>query len=342
MHAVIVGSLPPCCNTGALNTSGIFLDWLACTFLNNNDIKALAIELGEPLCDEDKWGTGRLGYTEVWSIFGGWIAQNPDRIDMGVHLELPAKALDQLRLETKKTDTAIVTWLVDMGAKFTRLDVAFDVFSKNILDLDNISKAIKDGLCVSKWRTARAFSTYDLKDGTPIGGDGLGGFTFGSRSSRAYLRIYNKRQERITKVGECEHSYWARVEMEYKGENAVAVGKMTMHNNSLDWFGANLRYYLDIKEPGQTDENRSRWETATWWVALTASVKTRLPLLRKVVQDVVIASKRWIKEQVAPTLAFLLKWDGGDIRWISEIMQDGIARLSPKHRRVLDNQGQGA
>jgi DNA relaxase NicK len=228
-----------------------------------------------------------------------------------------------------------------MGAKFTRLDVAFDVFSKDILDLDDISKAIKDGLCVSKWRTAREFSTFNLKDGTPVGGDGLGGFTFGSRSSRAYLRIYNKRQERLTKAGECEHSYWIRVEMEYKSDNAIAVGKMTMHNKSLDWFGENLRYYLDIKASGQTDENRSRWTSVTWWVELTAMVKTRLPLARKIVQDVVIASKRWIKEQVAPTLAFLLKWDGGDILWISEIMQDGLTRLSAKQQRALSNQLEG-
>jgi len=338
MHDITGRQPSPCCNTGTPNTGGIFLDWLGCTFLNNGDIRALARELGEPLDDKRKWGTGKLGYTEVWSFFGGWIAQNLDRPDMGIHLELPAIALDQLRLETKKADVAIISWFANKGAKFTRLDVAFDIFSKDILDLADISTAIQQGLCVSRWRTAREFATYSLKDGTPVGGSDLGGFTFGSRSSRAYLRIYNKRQERIAKTGECERDYWVRVEMEYKGDNAIAVSEMTMRNSSLDWFGANLRYYLDIKEPGQTDENRSRWETASWWVSLTAMVKTRLPLLRKVVQNVVIASKRWIKEQVAPTLAFLLEWEGGDISWLSEVMQDGISRLSPRHQRVLENQ----
>jgi phage replication initiation protein len=341
MHTIAAGTLPPYGNTGAENTEGIFLDWIACTFLNNSDIKALASELGESLDDKAKWNVGRLGYTDVWPIFGGWIAQNLDRPDMGIHLELPGKALEQVRLETKKTDAAIVSWLDDKGAKFTRLDVAFDVYSQDVLDLDDVSKAIKDGLCVSRWKTAKEFSTYELKTGQAIGGDGLGGFTFGSRSSRSYLRMYNKRQERLTKTGECERKYWIRVEMEYKGENAIAVAKTTINNASLDWFGGNLRYYLDIKEAGQTDANRSRWASADWWVSLTATVKTRLPLARKIVQDVVIASKRWVKKQVAPTLAFLLKWDGGDIRWLSEIMQDALSRLSAKHQRVLNNQMEG-
>lgn len=338
MHVVTNNQPSPCSITGTPNTSGIFLDWLSCTFLQEFDIKALAIALGEQLDDKNKWNTGRLGYTEIWPIFTGWIGQNKDRPDMGIHLELSATALGQMRLETQKTDVQLVEWLDGMGAKFTRLDVTFDVYSRDVLDLDDISTAIKDGLCVSRWKTAKEFSTYALKDGQAIGGDSLGGFTFGARSSRAYLRMYNKRQERLTKTGECERKYWIRVEMEYKGENAIAVAKTTINNASLDWFGSNLRYYLDIKEAGQTDQNRSRWTSAVWWIELTATIKTRLPLLRKIVQDVVIASKRWIKEQVAPTLAFLLQFDGGDIRWISEVMQDGLSRLSAKHQRTLNNQ----
>ena len=342
MHTLTGTAASPLRNTGMQNTSGVFLDWLACTFLERFDIHVLARELGASLTGDAKWTKGAMGYTDVWSVFGGWIGINPQRPDMGIHFNLSAKALDQFRLATHKTDASIVNWLCALGAKFTRLDVAFDIYDKAMLDLEDIRDAINGGLCVSKWKKATTYDTRKLSDGTSIGGSDCGGFTFGSRSSQSYLRIYDKRQERLTKVGECERTYWVRIELEYKSKNAIAVSKLIVENASLDWFGANLRYYLDIKAPGQTDKNRSRWEAAGWWVTLTAAVKTRLPVVRKIVQDAIISAKRWIMHQVAPTLAFLLEIDGGDVQWIRDTMLNGKQKMSTKHKRVLANSTEGA
>lgn len=341
MHSVTDNRVPPAGHTGAQNTNGAFIDWLSCTFLDGDKAGTIAKELGQVLDDSTRWNTGAMGYTDVWSIFGGWIGENPDRPDMGVHLELPGRAMDTIRLQTRKTDVELVVWFVGLGAQFTRVDVAYDVFEQDKLDLAQIKQAIKDNLCVSRWRNAKEYATYRLNGGGYVGGCECGGFTFGSRSSRAYLRMYDKRQERLQKIGECDKPYWVRLEMEYKKENAQAVARMIQDTKGLDWYGANLRYYLDIKEPGQTDTNRSRLKTAAWWIELTDSIKTRLPLLKKVVQDAVLAAKRWIRDQVAPTLAFLTTYDGGDTAWLRDTMMDGQGRMSNKYIHILKAQEEG-
>jgi phage replication initiation protein len=315
---------------------------LACTFLDGDTIEDIALELGTRLEDSGKWRTGAQGYTDVWTVYGGWIGVNPDRPDMGVHLVLSGRALDQFRLETKKSDVDIILWFVGLGARFTRIDVAFDVYTKDVLDMEWLETSVKSGLCVSRWKTAKAYATYQLRDGQPVGGVACGGFTFGSRTSNAYLRVYDKRQERLSKTGECDKTHWIRLEMEYKKENAQAIVKLIQDDRSLNWLGANLRYYLDIKEGGQTDKNRSRWATAEWWVRLTSEIKTRLPVVKKVVQDVILSTKNWIKKQVAPSIAFIVQCDFGDVGWLYEVMGDGKARMSARHKRVLKEIEQGA
>lgn len=281
-------------------------------------------------------GVGWRGYTQVWVILGdGRVGFNPERADMGVHVDLPGRALDVLRMRAGfRTDLALLSALLGLGMKVSRVDFAADDVS-GVIDLDVIAAAVDAKHFTSRWRKARAEQDY-----ASVGGEWVSGrvIRFGSRTSRAYLRMYDKRFEQLGKGHEVFVDHWVRVELELKGERAQEACYRVVAEDGLDWLGGLLRWYLDFKVPG-VDKNVSRWAVCGWWLVFCGSIRTRLQRLVEQVLVTVDRVKAWIERQVAPSLAFVVAADGGDVGWLRSQIAEGRSRWSQVHLTALQAAG---
>lgn len=150
------------------------------------------------------------------------------------------------------------TLLRDAGAKFTRLDFAFD-FNSHGEDMRALSILAREML-----EDKRTTAFYQMQ-GKPSG------YTVGSRSSEFYIRVYDKALE------QGKEYRWIRAELEVKGDRAREFGatlstgflkaanylleraipaKTSLEDDILETFADGLKH--DTLPP-RTASNRERW-----------------------------------------------------------------------------------
>lgn len=89
---------------------------------------------------------------------------------------------------------------------------------------------------------------------------------------------------------------------------------------------------LDFKTVGE-DSNKSRWETAEWWLNfLDQASKSRIFISRNLQSIETVVD--WLSHQVAPSL-FVLQTVYGDAS-LFEMAKSGASRLKQKHIAMID------
>lgn len=266
---------------------------------------------------------GYNGYSKAAKVGSSCkVLWRPDRLDMGVHVVIPASGIAEMGVSFE----AICRDLHYVGLVASRFDFAADDFD-GLLDMDVI-RAKADG---KKEVVSRAKHVRELRD--LAGGSGETIY-FGDRESEMFVRVYDKRQERLDKGEKCEREHWIRVEPELKGARAHAAFLYVVthpegwHEAACGW----LRSHLDFKEPGE-DEQKSRWETSSWWLAFLANAaKLRLAIGEQV--KTVERVRRWVKKQVTPSLLVLGKTIGYE-ELFSDILE-AASRLSIEQEHMID------
>lgn len=297
------------------------IDWLAGT-ITKRKIGDVLQELKSILGEMSALEHGSYGYeSSALVLKSGRVYWHYGHPEMGVFVSLPSSALDNLDCSIE----ALVSDLNSLGMTFKRVDFAWDD-TTGLLDMKVIGSAIERGQFVTRWK----------RDNWNYQKNGKGGQTwsFGSRSSDSYLRIYDKAAEQNAK-GKTFFGHWVRVELELKDERANAAITEILANRS-GWrqkAGGWLLGLIDFKVPGQ-DSNRSRWQTASWWSAfLNFAQKARIFVSRWIpnAEDL----REWIEKQVTPSLFVLLEVIGWQnlLRMIGEASE----RLKEKHLRMIDN-----
>ena len=284
------------------------LDWLECTIVHRPAVQVLdelkSLFIGCSWTDLDRGG---LGYDRS-ALVGktGRVWWSTTRSDMGVHVSLPATFLDTCGVSPE----SLLVDLYNLCGKFTRIDFAADDFQGK-LDLKVIEEKTRNQTLVTRF-----------KQWTHVENN-FGGQTwsYGSRVSDSYIRIYDKAAEQKIQ------GHWIRVELELKHERAEAAGKFVVENRET-WGEAAcgwIRSSLDFKEES-SDENKSRWDTSDWWLGfLEHSAKVKL-FVTRVIQTV-DSIVQWIENQVAPSLYTLCMTVG----WqeVLRVVGDACGRLSP-------------
>lgn len=188
------------------------IDWLSGTFKNGASDLDLrrATQFGYPL---KTWvqTQPKFGYGQAFTHpLGHLVMANYSRPEMGVHLAFGGRALKSLA-EGGQYAVDLLDWMLQSGAKITRLDLAIDVFD---VEIDPAILATKTRVksapgSAKKWRVWRGEN---------------GGCTayIGSRKSEKFLRIYDKAAE----TGDKSRA-WTRFEIELKG-NAARAASMQM------------------------------------------------------------------------------------------------------------------
>jgi len=303
MNLNISEALPPVSNTGVVNTN-IVLDYLSFTVpfeqANFDKLHSLFDK-----ADVNVLTYGGMGYQSSATILdGGKMFWHSERREMGIHVRLNPKSLGMIAT----TPIGMLNIIYDLKGKITRFDLAFDDRS-GLLNLDEIHEKILAGDVVTRWRKVSRIS------GAGVGTSRKTGDTVnvGTRQSDAFLRIYDKKLERETKgVDVSNIEWWVRVELELKGDKAnefssilaqTAFGKS---QKSAGQLCASLLWgMIDFKDRDQSDTNKSRWPTSSFWrkfVGQASKMKLSIVEHEKTIDD----SKEWIDKIVGPTLAMIM------------------------------------
>ena len=316
------------------------VDWLTLTYQGVGVSRVLA-HFGNGVLLENYH---KNHYDRVWRLaVGGFCMTHSTRSDMGVCVSLPGRALDALRClwgvsadsDLVQRAVALVAGLPEASWSCSRLDVALDDCA-GALSLDVLADDVMSGRFTSLWHRDRIEVN---RRGRLVDGEGVEGIEirFGSRSSNTYLRIYDKRYERLCSgVDESVLPlHWVRAEVEFKGKQALAAVARLLDEGSLVWVGAVLRGHLEFRVPVRTDGNRRRWLVCSWWTAFLGGVRDRLHVLKEVAEQTVEHARAWLERQTPRSLALVVAADGGDLTWYRSLLAKGLKLLTPHQRAIL-------
>lgn len=289
------------------------IDWLEGTILGKNIDSALR-ELRDLFRDWQELERGGYGYEFAAIVCGsGRVYWSRARPEMGVHISMPSSAIDV----SGYSGESLLYILCNLGAKFTRVDIALDDMA-GLLNLDTIGNAIDAAQYVSRFKKWTFIKNSE----------GGRTYSFGSRSSDSFVRIYDKAAEQKA-IG-----HWIRVELELKRDRANAAADYILKNpdnwreKACGW----LLGMIDFKIPSN-DTNKSRWQSADWWHKFLQFVqKARIIVYRaeRTVEDL----RAWIESQVTPSLFVLLDVLGWE--QVLRMIGEASARLKPKHLAMIN------
>jgi phage replication initiation protein len=308
----------------------VCVDWAAFTAPDGSAFKDLL-----PDCDSADFvelSHGGQGYKRA--VVNGHIKVFFDGgSGMGVHVELSGQGCRQLEGNGLTDWQGYIAYLLNLGCKFSRLDIAFDDRS-GLLDVRNMRDFAQRGDITSRWRKGRIMEGFTIGGSQAASGDDLG-FTLylGSKTSDAQMRAYDKAKEQVVE------GHWVRVELQFRDKQAQRVVRAVSNpdTNMVRELVGVLRLYVDFKERGAASQ-KTRWRTVDWWDEFCCGLeKVKLsiePMKRSVAQVL-----RWVEHQVGPSLAILAAAMDASPEDISdmfkELCREGRKRWKPKHMAIL-------
>jgi hypothetical protein len=205
--------------------------------------------------------------------------------------------------------------LQELGCTFPRVDWALDD-TAGLLDLDKIAACWRAGDCASRFQDMDERRKH-RRDGDLVGHT----LNFGSRTSQMFVRIYNKRLERLVKGEGVPHAQWVRVEVEAKGKGAAAlVARFVTEGAAV--IAQALWYYLDFKVPG-ADSNVSRRTTCSWWRAFVEWAEKKVPVGIGTAARTLEGMAKALRRQWSRGIALLLEAESHGADWLAELLEHG-------------------
>lgn len=308
--------------TGAMTTE-VGIDWISYT------------RKGPPIPDDvfrlvdippQDWTpcSGKLNYREGVMRDGYNVFWQGTSDNMGVHLRMSGEACRDL---AARRGLDWCDWLRErsVNGSFSRIDVAFDIRGSQF-PLDRFFEDVRQRRLVSRWKEARIEESLDLA-GEP--GSRSGSIArFGSRSSRTFLRVYDKGAQ----LGE-EAGQWVRVELETKGDRTAPLVDNVLQRGLQSVAGI-INGLLSIKCGQAPRDERYRLPPADYWrdfLAGAAVSRLTVPTPRRTASTVAA----WVDRQVGPALAMLLRHHNYGPEYIQALATEASSRMSKRHNDML-------
>jgi phage replication initiation protein len=323
-------------NTGAQNPyeSGLraCVDWVQATFKNVSVDDLITHVLALDI-EEFRESNGEHGYQKCKRLDNIAIYYE-GASNMGIHLKMTGQGcrLYEALSKDKKPWSLLLGMFLDMGANFTRIDGAIDDF-QGYFKIDQIVRKIKRGELVSKFKKARSMESIEIKSGESKGMT----IYYGSSKSRIQIRMYEKDFERENAGYELEKSVtvWNRTEIQARDERAQKIAEIIAQGDDLgNVISGILKHYLRFVVKGK-DKKRSRWKTAPFWEKFLGEVEA-LKLTEKAPDRTVERTEEWLRKQVAPSLAVLMRAYDGDVGLLHNMIHSGDRRLKNKDYEMID------
>lgn len=238
--------------------SNVLIDWL--TFSSKSDSPESIIDLlGLQNCEWNEMG-GRYYYQNTRYSGHVYIYYNGVKEDMGVCVEMSGQGCRDFESYSNVTwDKLLEDVVNDEDKKITRIDIAYDDFDR-LLDLDIIANETLAGNFTSRlthWNVQKGSRGCTVEHGL--------------RSSRAYIRIYDKKAERHRD----DIDYWVRCEIQLRDVNASGFGDCLYGKQRKpiqQLYFEVINNYIRYVEPGK-DLQKYRWKTAEHWARFLESLE---------------------------------------------------------------------
>ncbi len=259
---------------------------------------------------------GQLYYQNIHVLYDG----TPE---MGVHVIMTGQGCREY--ETRGDILELLDKVMYHDGKCTRIDLAIDDKTGEIIEFDEMVKSVKKGHVISKWRISTEIIKRNLQDGSIIGHT----INFGSRSSKVYMRVYDKAMQQELDTP------WYRMELEIKDDRAEVLQWILLFEDEIGKTVAGIiNNYIRFVIPAD-DTNKSRWPTAPWWKELIRATNV-VKLTRKPEEKDIEEVREWVRHQIGPTLAMIVMYDEGELGPILDIISAGRHRMKDKHYRMID------
>ena len=287
---------------------------------------------------------GGLGYyTESWEDGYGalFAAGGPEQRPF--MLRMSGKALDAWRAD--HTDRDLVYHLAFNGAHCTRLDLARD--TSGIWTPERLWSYVTARRRVSSWQD---FKSESDADGRVLV------VRCGSRSSDAFLRVYDKRREMESRGEAYPFERLSRWEFEIKGDLAPVAFEMlsralpsidaatgeeswAMRGLHASWLSHRLR--LTTRRVDHANKNQSKAETDPAWAAFVSTTSDAVLAPELDTRDVERQAHdfaEWLVRQVSGALACAEAIGGPEV--LAELARLGRDRMSAKHRMFVERRAE--
>lgn len=321
---------PPLTKRGAPITvplvNQFLIDWAAFTFKINDPQEVIRIiGLKPALFTELERGIHgyrkSLRYGSIGIFFDG-------QSNMGCHVVMSGQGCRQYEGQFEENPWFdLFTKSLSNNANFTRLDLAHDNVD-GALDLLKLKDAIINRQIRSRFRNTSEIINYKLGRDVENQDDGHTIY-FGKRSSRVFVRFYDKAAEMGTPLP------WNRAEIELKEKRAQKAVNLLVSDLPVgELFVGVLNKYLAVIN--LDDSNTSRCTIQSWWSDwLQSSEKIRLTTSKAI--KTVEESMEYVKKQYSPTLAMFKTHLGvvGFNDYLRELLKDGSERMGMKHEQML-------
>lgn len=224
--------------------------------------------------------------------------------------------------------------------KIGRLDLAIDDFEGDEITPYQLESYFRNKWLVTPFRKMKHENDFDITGEKPSNDSYA--WTFGKRGANQF-QIYDKTLERTANDYYVTVDTWYRYEMRFvddKARQVVDLYVQSVENDDSKMFMSFAKKLLlsimDIKEPSETDTNRSRWNTLPAWAMFTDSLE-KIDLNTKNRSETTIAKKiPWFKEDMATTMLELFIVFGPDFfEELYEILANSKFKL--KHLNRINN-----
>lgn len=315
-----------------MNKNELLVDWLEFTCLY--DIEELGQAEKEKI---ESWGfnlekfepleSGLMGYKKrMWGDFTQILYSGNS--GMKTHIILSAKGVRAYEVNNKAEN--LINMLTHEDISFTRIDLALDI-KDNSIEFNQLLTYLNNNHIVTRFKKYKYIVEKEInEEGQQVLGESI---YFGSRSSNIFIRIYDK-----AKQMQVEGS-WIRIEIVYKDEhaNALALYIAQGKKNLGELFSKTLNNYIRFVEKSN-DSNKRRWKTAEFWARILED-SGRLKLSFKGAEVDPRKTADWFKTKVAPSLAFLNLYWGGDMQIVENIITGAEEKMPEKYKKILREMG---
>ena len=324
------------------------VDWLSFTIKVPFSVLDVMTFMGYQVDDFQLLPRGAQGYRTCHRLKSQSVSiLSEGREDMGIHVDIGgasiADVLQHFR-EARSSETPFGdlaystedfcgTVLLDFlrsvseFGNFTRIDLAIDDLGCNFYTIPDLISILDDGRFSSrfkKWRTFCERKCNGAKMGETL--------YLGDRSSDIMLRVYDKVLEQLGDSFAFGFK-WVRWELELKSDRAEETVKHLLSGMSVGsvCIGILSNYFRIV----ELDKSRlCRCSTDPLWQRFIDGIE-KLTLYSAPDPKTVDDTKRWLLQQIAPSLALAVGADGGDMSFIYRLIDSGEQRMNSRQRALV-------
>lgn len=342
----------PPCNTGYTCKSRFdsHLDYLTATSKLDShtvtDFKHLVTELCDLFEQEHQWDDTRpIRHGQAYQIHtktacglvAGYNPPNELKDTPGdCIVKIPGEALASVEREIH---LKVIVMIYEWGFKATRIDLAIDDYEKALSQ--DIARKLHDQKYLKKIKTGRKVENLNPKDGWT--------YSFGSRDSDKYIRIYDKEAESKGEINAI------RYELECKGKLAHGIftelyaiaakidGKIP--NSDLIYYQFEPKLVslaigaIDFREPDENEKYYYKRKRVAEWEQFINDLETApefisIPRKRPALADKI----HWVDTQVMKTLTlvYLAEGEKGFTKFINDGIDEKKHKLTPYEKTLIN------